>query len=132
MKIVQVRAGWGALILLGGCTFFGTSHQNFIETMNQIVAGDVIGAQQDNRGKFVTIDLVSDPSRLPGIGEKRDLVKIEHITESKERLHYKRSTLWKDRFCYYYIDIERESRRLISWGFDYEKGNPKENCGISG
>jgi len=115
------------VIMAGGCTYFGTSHQKFIEEMDNVVAGKVIGARHDKTGSFFTLDDLESSDML-GVGDTDNLIRVEEFEEDKEKYFYKRPTLWEGRFCYYYIIVEKETRRVIGWGFDYKKGDPKKNC----
>lgn len=117
--------------ILCGCTSFGTAHQSFIKSMNNIIAGNIWGSQQDYRGKFVSIEQLSLPNYSPGTAEKDDLVSIEKLDNGNNEYHYAKPNLW-GRHCYYYLVVEKVTNKVIGWGFDYEKSDPKKNCGISG
>ena len=115
------------LIIAGGCTYFGTSHQKFIETMDDIVAGKIIDARHDKTGSYFILDDL-EGSNMPGIGDTDDLIRVEDFEDTKTKFFYKKPTLWEGRFCYYYIIVEKKTRRIVGWGFDYGKDDPKKNC----
>ncbi len=76
--------------------------------------------------KNVTID------KIGAFGKYKYITMIEDNDNGTAKYHFAKPNLWEGRHCHYYLVVEKESKKVIGWGFDYDKSDPKKNCGISG
>jgi hypothetical protein len=107
---------------LGACAF-GTAHEQFIDSMDTVVAGG-----------YTISDLDYDPKYPHGYftADSRYLENTETLDNGDMKYNYKRPFLWEGRYCHYYLIARGEDQAIISWGFNTDKSDPKRECGRSG
>lgn len=103
------------LLFLGGCTF--SAHGQFIDSMDTLIGNS-------QRMKTTIDDYFSRDPYL----SKKDLLEQEDAGEHLI-LHY--TAPGYGGTCYYHVIVDKKTRLLIGWGFDEDKGDPKE-CGLAG
>ncbi len=86
-----------------------------------------------SRGKTIQ-KLDYDPNKpyLSYMADRRYLAGFEDLPDGTRKYHYARPVLQSDRVCHYHLIVELESSIIVGWGFDYEKGNPEEDCTRAG
>lgn len=110
------------VFLLPGCltnpaNLFKSSHQNFIDVMNDLVAKDRTIEYRMRNGPFWM--------------DKKYLQYIENTGDNRQLYHYKQPNIF-NRYCHYHFVVNKETSKIIGWGFDREKGEPEKECWISG
>jgi len=110
------------MLLLGGCTSFGTAHDAFINMMNTYI----------DQKKTIN-ELEYDPKYPHGyyIANRDYLTSIETVRNNTLRYNYSRPNLWGT-YCHYYLDVNKTTNIVLAWGFNVAKGDPKKTCGKSG
>jgi len=76
-------------------------------------------------------ELPIDDPRIMGGFEKEDLSSISDPGDGTLVYHYV-SEQAGGIICHYHVIVDKKSRLLISWGFDYDRGDPKTTCGLYG
>ncbi len=106
--------------LLFSCAdMYMNSHQLFIRMMDTYISNDQ------------TIEELKAFSGPHGIASDDYLTRIEKLENGDSKYHYDYPNLW-ERYCSYYFFVAGSSQKVIGWGFDYEKGDPKKECGVRG
>jgi len=101
------------LIVGNGCSL-KPAYYNFVDMMDEFILYQK------------TIDTIGY------VGKAEYLVETEFVGNSREKHHFALPRMSHGRFCHYYLVVDNQSSQIISWGFDYEKSDPRKNCGISG
>ena len=65
-----------------------------------------------------------------GTAADKYLMDIEKLRDVSH-YHYAHPNIWKS-YCYYYLVVNNETQKVVDWGFDYDKADPKKTCGASG
>ena len=110
------------IAVIGACTI-GTAHEQFINSMNSVIASGATISERDYDPKYPNGKFVADSRYLEG---------RETLGNGDVKYNYKRPNLWEGRYCHYYLVASGPDQKIISWGFNTEKSDPKKECGSSG
>jgi len=105
-------------VVLFGCTW-KSPHEVFVEDMQTYVGYDV------------TIERLDELSSGYGLVDSGYLTDVETLNDGNLRYHYAHPNIW-GRHCHYYFVVDGRTRKVIGWGFDYDKSDPTRECGRSG
>jgi hypothetical protein len=108
-----------AEIHVGCADMYMNSHQLFIRMMDTYISTDK------------TIEELKTFSGPNGIASDNYLAEITTLKSGDSEYHYDYPNLW-GRHCSYYLLVDGKSQKVVGWGFDYEKGDPKKECGVRG
>lgn len=73
---------------------------------------------------------IDELKRSGGRSSDQFLTSVELLPEVKH-YHYALPNIWEG-YCYYYLVVSNKDNKVIGWGFDYDKADPKKTCGVSG
>jgi len=82
-------------------------------------------------GNDYTIDQMLGEEPAYGIAANRYLTDVEELNDGNLRYHYARPNIW-GRHCHFHFVVDGRTRKVIGWGFDYDKSDPTKECGRSG
>ena len=106
------------MLTISSCSsMFKTSHELFVDMMNDYI----------EMGITIERMLVFDGKGLA----KTEYVTASEMKNGKLINHYKKPNVY-GRYCNYYFIIDFQSRVIEGWGFDEDKSDPRNNCGVSG
>ncbi len=105
-----------SLMVLGCAAMFKTSHQLFGDAMDD----------------YVSVNLTIDELKEYHIAADEYFVEKKPVGDGSFKYHYAHATIWPQRYCYYYFLVDGQSKKVKGWGFDFDKGNPRKDCGMSG
>ncbi len=103
-----------------GCNTYYTSHEQFIESMDALSDGTA------------TLSQLADPKYTGSEPASRKYFKRKESTgKAESKYYYSKPSLWGGN-CHYYFLVNENTKKVVSWGFDYDAGDPKKYCGASG
>ena len=107
-----------AIATAGGCVSFLSPYLSFVDGMDTYVHNNqTINKLKEYDGH--------------GIASDKYLLAVEPLNNGYSKYHYAHPNIW-GRYCYYYFEVNDISKKVTGWGFDYEKSDPKKDCGRSG
>ncbi len=114
----MIKYVFSLMLLLSGCSaMYMNSYELFVESMDQKVAlGRTLNQMIKLDGK--------------GWASKEYLIKSE-LKDGFIVNFYKKPNIF-GRFCYYHFIVNKSTKVIEGWNFDFEMNDPKQNCGISG
>ena len=112
-----------AIVLEGACVSFVAPEKRFVRWADQKIA---LGNTIEQLG--------FDPAFPLGryLADEHYLTNTEMDAEEKLIYHYASPTLRMDMICHYHLVVDRQTRKVVDWGFDQEFGDPKKTCRVAG